>query len=156
MLRDIRNLVLVVGVVLVGHIDGTLVGVLQTQARLHLADLHLAVGLEVNARDMHLAKVEHRPAELLSFRIGDNLVADNIIVAVGLQGDDARLAYFCRICRAKVILRRLLGFEVAVAHLGIVKVVEGRHAEIVLHKAAYREVPRAERIPVHEEGRGEA
>ena len=68
--------------------------------------------------------------------------------------DDTTLEMFVE-GKSDIVLQGTLRYEVGIAHIGIVKVVEGRHAETLLHVCSHREECALEGVYIHEEGWGE-
>ena len=139
----------------VGHVSCVLISVLQSAGNLQVfRRLDGQFGLHIDACDMHPAKIHHRPTELLSFRIGDNLVMNGVVIAVGLNAKVFPEAVFpCLVINhTYVILQCRLWFQVGIPHFRIIHIVECRHAEAAFHKGAHREALRPERIYIHEDG----
>ena len=103
---------------------------------------------------MHLAEVEHRPAELLSLGVCHNLVFHGVVVAVGLYAHMAHDACCPRLVehQSHVILRGGLGAQHGIAHVGIVEVVEGGHAETPFHECPQRQHLPAQGVEIGENG----
>ena len=57
--------------------------------------------------------------------------------------------------KARIVLQGTLWHEVGIAHIGIIEVVECRHAETLLYISPHREERPSERIDVHKQRRGE-
>ena len=135
MMRDVWNLVAVVAVGGVGHVDGLLEGVLPAEGQLKCANrAERGGGRYVDALDAYAADVEHRPAELLSFGVGYNFVGDEIQVCVGAETETAKQSttvIFENQCPG-IVLGDFLGVEPRIAHVGVIEVVECRHAERAL------------------------
>ena len=133
---DIGYLVVVIAVGRIRHVTGILIGVLGT-GRCHpvLADLEVCLCLHVDALDMHLAQVKHRPAELLPLGVGHDLVVYRIIIGVEVHlsvTDDAASEVLVQ-CEAHIILRSPFRYQVRIAQIGIIEVIERRHTETLLH-----------------------
>ena len=149
-----------VGVVVggVGEVLGALVGVVG----LHV-DVEAVGGAEgglraqVDAAYLDVADVHHHPSVLaVAFGHGDYLVPHLVEVGVRPRVDAAEDAPLpvAAVVRAEVVLGGVFGFEVDVADVGVVEVVEGGHAEDVLVERP--EVEAAEGGVGEERGRGEA
>ena len=129
--RNIRYLVSVIGVRRVGHIDGFLVGILhlcregnvvgETQRHLHIG---------IHTVYLHQPEVEHSPAELLPFRVGDNFVLHLIVIHIHRYAKVVKdLLRFQVVVRdTHIMLNRHLRTQVGIAHVGIIQVVECRIA----------------------------
>ena len=137
--RDVGNLSAIVGVVGVGEVLRPLEGVVQARRQRDTARQQ-PVGLcrHVDAAYLHLAQVDHRPAEEVRRGHGDNLVLHLVIVDVRLCLHAAQPTAAERACigRADVVLAGELRVEADVADERVVQVVEGRHAEDALVEGA--------------------
>ena len=155
---DIGNLVVVIAVGRIRHVTGILIGILGTGRRYKiLTDLEVCLCLHVDALDMHLAQVEHRPTELLTLGIGHNLIVYRIIICVEVHlsmTDDAVGEVLVQ-GEAHIILRGPFWHKVRIAHIGIVEVVERRHTETLLHVGPQREERASEGIDVHKNCRSQ-
>ena len=120
---------------------------------------HLGSGgsLGVHASALDLAHVGHHPTEAAARGGGYNLVGDEGVVGVRREGDRAheRTAEGMRPGEAEIELVGELRLQLAVPKLGVVKVVEGGHAEYFLVEEAEGEVPRVPGLVAEEEGGGE-
>ena len=154
---DIGNLMTIIGVGAVGHIASILIGILGTYGSNHIATYGAAgLTLHIDALDVHLSQVEHRPSELLPFGIGHNLIVHRIVVDVSLkmQTTHHTAVPLVVVAHTAIILQSRLRHQVGSAtYLRIVKVVERRHAEALLGIKTHRKVLTLKRIDIHKEGR---
>ncbi len=154
--RDVRNLVTVVGIRRVSDINRVLPGVPQTDNGSQFSERQTGVESRVQAGDPHLAQIEHRPAELLAFRIGYDLVGDPVAVAVDRDLDPGVSRHIHKLAGESgthVELGGIFRLQGGVAHIGVVEVVEGRHPEHPFPESAQRQVVTAERLVGQEESR---
>ena len=149
---DIGYLVVVIAVGRIRHVTGILIGILGTGRRHKIpADLEVCLCLHVDALDMHLTQVEHRPTELLTLGVGDNLIVYRIIIRVEMHlsvTDDATGEVLVQ-REAHIILCGPFWHQVRIAHISIIEVIECRHTETLLHVSPQREERASEGIDVH-------
>ncbi len=149
MMRDIRNLVAVIIIGRIGHVDGPLVCILAANCKKQVIDrIDSNKSRHVHAPYVNLAKVKHRPAKLLAFGIGHNLILHLIIIYI--RADTYRrhhpAAARCLVKQPRVVLRDMLGRQLGIAHIGIIQIVERGHTERFLEKRAYRQIAASQRI----------
>lgn len=86
--RDIRYLVAVVGIIWVGNINGRLVGILRFGGEVEVFwQDEMQLRIDVYTVDLDQSEVEHCPAELLAFWIGDDLIGNAVVVVIGIEAE---------------------------------------------------------------------
>ena len=153
--RNIRYLVLVESILRIRHIPCVLIRILQS-AR-HQQSSHRNHGqfrFHVYSLDVYLTQIQHRPSELLSFRISHNLVVYRIVIDISLQVEIAHQSPIplVVVAQSAIILQGGFRFQLRIADVCIIKVVERRHAETLLGIQTYGEFARCKRIDVHKQG----
>ena len=128
--RDIWYLVAIVVVGRIGHIYSCLIGVLQFGGQVEvLGKRKMQMRIHIHTIDLHQSQIEHGPAELLTFGIGDDLVRYAIVVVIGIDSK-LRTAQICHAewlhkTQSRTMLLSQLRLEVGIAHIRIIEVVEG-------------------------------
>ena len=138
--RNIRDLVPVICVCGIRDIYRLLVSVLESGRGLHLAESPGRVQGDVNPLDVHLSEIEHRPTELLTFRVGYDLVRDVVVVGVHGSVDSAQSGHIHKILgvfQSDVELLGVFRLQEGIAHIRVVEVVERRHPEHPLVERAH-------------------
>ncbi len=83
MARDIGNLVTVIIVGRIGHIYRPLERILQTPCDIKLGQwVDCEHSADINAFDIDKPEIQHRPSELLSFRVRYDFVFDLVVIYV--------------------------------------------------------------------------
>ena len=92
---------------------------------------------------MHAAEVQHRPAELLSLRVGYNLVVDGVVVYIGsnAEGYGISLTKIDAVVESGIILVGTLRSQTAVTGICIIEVVERGHTETALGESVKGQPP---------------
>ena len=133
----------------VGQVAGPLEGVVDSGGNVHRSEPEVALGRRVHSEYLHVAEVHHRPAELVGGGHGYDLVVYLVEIHVGLyvhSAEPAAAAYQVP-GGPEVVLDGLLRLQPGCSGEGVVEVVEGGHAVVLLVECPQLQVNIPERLP---------
>ena len=132
MLRNIRNLILVKSVIRVSDIHGFLPRILEFNGSFHRTETEKGITGSVHALDIHRSEIQHRPPELLSARIGYNLILHLVPISVSAQvqfSEGTCMAIISGLRKTGIGLPNSLGAKGGAGGVRIIQIIERGHPE---------------------------
>ena len=125
--RWVRNVILVLRIGRHRIVLVYLIGIVGISRQWELAPVLIIPTRERCTIRLHLAKVDHRPAELTLHRYRHDLVINMVIIPINRKMESLTL-----IVDTRIPLRGIFRIQLRIAHQGIVQVVERRSSEDAL------------------------